>query len=203
METPDQFQSDNQSQDLTPAADAENLVRNNIGWMLRVADRLLGDHAMAEDAVQDAFISAFRGLDRFQQRSSLKTWLHRIVVNAALMKLRRQKRLAEQSIEDYLPEFDQYDCRVEAPWERIASVEKLVADEQRRALIHAAINKLPDVYRIVLLLRDIEGYNTTEAAHLLNISESNLKVRLHRGRAALKVLIEPLLREEMNHEATS
>ena len=82
--------------------------------MLKLAERLLGDRALAEDTVQDAFISAFRGLDKFEGRSSLKTWLHRIIVNAALTKLRQSKRRAEQSVDEYQPEFDRYDCRVEA-----------------------------------------------------------------------------------------
>ena len=72
--------------------DPEKLVRDNIAWMLKLAERLLGDRALAEDTVQDAFISAFRGLDKFEGRSSLKTWLHRIIVNAALTKLRQSKR---------------------------------------------------------------------------------------------------------------
>ena len=85
----------------------EKLVRNHIGWMLALARRILGDHALAEDAVQDAFINAFHALDSFEGRSSLKTWLHRITVNACLMKMRQSKQRAEQAIDEYLPEFDQ------------------------------------------------------------------------------------------------
>ena len=175
---------------------AEDLVRNNISWMIVVAQRLLIDRALAEDAVQEAFISAFNGFNEFENRSSLKTWLRRITVNAALMKLRKIKRLAEQTIDNYLPEFDQYDCRIEAAWKQTPDIEEIVANEQRRAQIHTAINKLPDTYRNVLLLRDIEGYDTGEVAELLELSESNVKVRLHRARSALKKLIEPLLRGE-------
>jgi len=178
----------------TDSADA--LVRDNIGWMLAVAQRLLKDRALAEDAVQEAFLSAFRGLGKFEQRSSLKTWLHRITVNACLMKLRQLKRLAEQPIDEYLPEFNRYECRVEARWGNLASVEEILNNEQRSAQVHEMIDKLPGDYRIVLLLRDIEGYNTEEVVELLGISESNVKVRLHRARAALKKLIEPILRGE-------
>lgn len=177
--------------------DSESMVRNNIAWMIAVADRLLGDRAMAEDVVQEAFISAFRGLDTFQNRSSLRTWLHRITVNTALMKLRQLKRLAEQPIDEYLPEFDSNECRIEATWQAIPSSEEIISNEQHRAYIHSAINQLPDAYRIVLLLRDIEGYDTDEVALLLDISTSNVKVRLHRARAALKKLLEPLLRDEV------
>ena len=185
-------------QEIPDSTYREAMVRNNIGWMICVADRLLGDRALAEDVVQEAFISAFRGLDKFQNRSTLRTWLHRITVNTALMKLRQLKRLAEQPIDEFLPEFDTNECRIEAAWQAIPSTEEIIANEQQRVQIHTAINQLPDAYRIVLLLRDIEGYDTGEVAQLLDISESNVKVRLHRARAALKKLIEPLLRGELS-----
>ena len=176
----------------------EKLVRDNIAWMLNLAERLLRDRGLAEDAVQDAFISAFRGLQKFEHRSSLKTWLHRITVNAALTKLRQSKRRAEQSIDEDLPEFDQYNCRIEAPWNSLASVEEVIESEDLRHQVTEGINALPDSYRIVLQLRDIEGYDTAEVALQLEISESNVKVRLHRARAALKKRLEPILRGEVS-----
>lgn len=87
------------------------MVQDNMGRMLALAQRVLGERALAEDAVQDAFQNAFRALDGFQKRASLKTWLHRITVNASLTILRRRKRLAEEPIDHYLPEFDQHGCR--------------------------------------------------------------------------------------------
>jgi RNA polymerase sigma-70 factor (ECF subfamily) len=178
--------------------EAERLVRDNIGWMLALAQRMLGDRTLAEDVVQEAFIAAFRGLPTFAGRSSLKTWLNRITVNASLMKLRHLKRLGEQSIDEYLPEFDRYDCRIEAPWTNLVSVEDVLESEQLRLLVSEATAKLPDTYRIVLQLRDLEGYDTGEVAELLGISTSNVKVRLHRARAALKKLLEPILRGEIS-----
>jgi RNA polymerase sigma-70 factor (ECF subfamily) len=178
--------------------DPEQLVRDHIGWMLKLAERLLGERALAEDAVQDAFISAFRALARFEGRSSLKTWLHRITVNAALTKLRQVKRRAEHSIDADLPEFDQYDCRIEAPWHYLAPLEEVIENDDLRDIVTAGINALPDSYRIVLHLRDIEGYDTSEVAEQLGISESNVKVRLHRARAALKKQLEPILRGEIS-----
>ena len=177
---------------------AEELVRDNIGWMLALARRMLNDGALAEDVVQDAFISAFRGLDSFQQRSSLKTWLHRITVNASLMKLRQLKRLGEQSIDEYQPEFDQYDCRIESPWSYLVEAEDILDNERLRSLVAEKIAILAEPYRIILQLRDIEEYDTGEVAELLNISISNVKVRLHRARAALKKILEPILRGEIN-----
>ncbi len=198
MKTLNQQHLNKNCQEISDSTFRETMVRDNIAWMVAVADRLLGDRALAEDAVQEAFVSAFRGLDKFQNKSTLKTWLHRITVNTALMKLRQLKRLAEQPIDEYLPEFDKNECRVEAPWQAIPSTEEIVAKEQQRVQIHTAINQLPDAYRVVLLLRDIEGYNTGEVAQLLGISESNVKVRLHRARSVLKKLIEPLLRDEVS-----
>lgn len=180
------------------SVEAEQLVRDNIGWMLALARRMLSDRALAEDVVQDAFITALRGLPKFEGRSSIKTWLHRITVNATLMKLRKLKRLGEQSLDEYLPEFDQYECRIEAPWPKLARTEDILENEQLRALVTEKIAMLPDAYRIVVQLRDIEGYDTGEVAELMGISVSNVKVRLHRARAALKKLLEPILRGEVH-----
>ena len=194
---PDHAQSDEvATSDACQRDTAEQLVRENAGWMLVLADRMMNDSALAEDVVQEALINALKGLQRFEKQSSLKTWLHRITVNAALSKLRKRKRLAEQSIEELLPEFDQYDCRIERPWTHLASVHDLVENDQTRAHVAEGIRALPDSYRIVLQLRDIEGYNTGETAELLETSESNVKVRLHRARAALKKILEPILRGE-------
>ena len=196
---PDQAQSDKVvASDVCQQDTAEQLVRENAGWMLVLAERMLNDAALAEDVVQEALINALKGLQHFEKRSSLKTWLHRITVNAALTKLRKHKRLAEQSIEELLPEFDQYDCRIEQPWTHLSSVHDMVENEETRALVAEGIRALPDSYRIVLQLRDIEGYDTGETAELLETSESNVKVRLHRARAALKKILEPVLRGEEN-----
>ena len=175
----------------------EQLVRDHIGWMLVLAQKLVGERSLAEDAVQDAFIAAFRALPAFEGRSSIKTWLHRITVNACLMILRKNKRLAEQPIDEYLPEYDRYSCRIEAPWGYLATAEEILDNQRLRALVAEKVAMLPDAYRIVFQLRDIEQYDTGEVAELLDISVSNVKVRLHRARVALKKLLEPLLRGEV------
>lgn len=147
--------------------------------------------------MQEAFINAFRGLDNFEGRSSLKTWLHRITVNAALVRLRQLKRLAEQPMDQYLPEFDRYECRIESPWTYLASTEEIMQSDNLRALVHKKIGELNDSYRVILQLRDIEGYSTSEVAELIGISQSNVRIRLHRARSALKILLEPILRGEV------
>lgn len=198
------MQDDRAEQSVAPLSEpqgeppTEQMVRENIGWMLALAQRVLGERALAEDAVQDAFQNAFRALDGFQERSTLKTWLHRITVNASLTILRRQKRLAEESIDDYLPEFDQDGCRIEANWPHLAGIDEIINSERLQSLVKSGMNELPDAYRIVLQLRDIEEYDTREVAELLGISESNVKVRLHRARSALKKRLEPVLRGEIS-----
>ena len=176
--------------------DEEALVRTNIGWMIGLAERLVGNRALAEDVVQEALINALRGLADFEGRSQLKTWLRRITINAAVSSLRKQNRLAEQPIDELLPEFDRFDCRIEDRWTQLASLDEVLASSERRTAVLNAVRSLPESYGLVLQLRDIEGYDTAEVAEILNLSASNVKVRLHRARAALKKILEPVLRNE-------
>jgi RNA polymerase sigma-70 factor (ECF subfamily) len=119
-------------------------------------------------------------------------------VNASITKLRQVKRRAEQSIDEHLPEFDRHECRIEAPWHHLATLQEVLESSDLRLMVNEAIDALPDSYRVVLQLRDVEGYDTAEVAEMLNISTSNVKVRLHRARAALKGLLEPVLRGEVD-----
>lgn len=176
------------------AADA--FVRRFGPAMFAAAWRLLGHEEDARDALQDAFLSAFRSLDTFDGRAKLSTWLHRIAVNAALMKLRTRKRRPERSIDDMLPKFlaDEYEHQVDppAPWPARADDE--VSARELRAMVRAAIDQLPQNYRTVLLLRDIEGLDTEEAARALGTNTAVVKTRLHRARQALRELLDPHLR---------
>ncbi len=175
--------------------DSEQLVREHIGWMLALAKRTLGgDQDAAEDAVQDAFISAFSAIDSLEKPENIKPWLHRITINAALMKLRQSKRMAEQPIDEFLPEFDQKNLLIEGRWSFLARIEDVQGNHDQLDMLSKSFLSIPESYRIVLQLRDIEGYDTSEVANLLDISESNVKVRLHRARSALKKVLEPLLR---------
>jgi len=176
------------------AAFAE-LIRRHGGRLLSVARRFLVSEEDARDAVQEAFISAFRSIDRFEASAMLSTWLHRIVVNAALMKLRTRRRKPEQSIEELLPGFleNGHIARPASPWRKNA-LEGLEREETS-ALVREKIQALPEGYRNVLLLRDIEDFDTQEPAQLMGISEGAVKTRLHRARLALRELLEPHLRE--------
>ncbi len=171
----------------------EELVRAYGGRMLAVARRLLPDEEDARGAVQDAFLSAFRAIGRFEGQARLSTWLHRIVVNAALMKLRTRRRKPEQSIEELLPGFleDGHLAHPAVEWRKPA--EDPVEREELRALLRESIDRLPEGYRNVLVLRDIEEFDTEETAKLMNLSVAAVKTRLHRARQALRGLLEPHL----------
>ncbi|HKA16033.1 MAG TPA: sigma-70 family RNA polymerase sigma factor [Myxococcota bacterium] len=173
----------------------EELVRSYGGRMLAVARRFLPVEEDARDAVQDAFLSAFRSIHRFEGNARLSTWLHRIVVNAALMKLRTRRRHPEQSIDDLLPGYleDGHFERPASPW-RTDGLDP-AEEHELRELVLRSIHSLPEGHRNVLLLRDIEGLDTEEAADLLQISPGAVKTRLHRARQALRELLEPHLRE--------
>lgn len=173
----------------------ECLIRRYGGRMLATARRFLPGEADARDCVQDAFLSAFKNMSHFEQRASLATWLHRIVVNAALMKIRRRTRRKEESLDELMPEFDGGSRRVE-PHATDVPLETLLESREIRNLVRRSIKRLPDNYRIVLMLRDIEGYTTEETAELVGSSPGAVKTRLHRARSALKKLIEPILRGE-------
>lgn len=155
--------------------------------LLAVARRLCRSEADAEDAVQEAFLAAFRSLDGFDGRSSLATWLHRIVVNAALMKHRRDQARPEVAIEDLLPAFTESGRHRDRP----LPLEPVTSGSAHdRLALQQALSLLPEDFRHVLVLRDIEGYESKEIAATLGISDALVRQRLHRGRLALMRLLE-------------
>jgi RNA polymerase sigma-70 factor (ECF subfamily) len=168
----------------------ESLVRATSARLLAVARRIVGSDEDARDVVQEAFISAFRALDRFEGQARLSTWLHRIVVNKALMRLRTRKRRPEEPIDPLLPSFkeDGHQAREAAEWADGADV--ALERAETRAFVRSQIDRLPETYRTVLLLRDIEEMNTPETAAMLGISDNAVKIRLHRARQALRALLD-------------
>lgn len=171
---------------------AETLVREHAPRMLAVARRFLRSEEDSADAVQDAFLSAFRSLSDFEGNSALGTWLHRIVVNSCLMKLRTQARRRAAPIDDLLPEFDEtgHHVRPVRSWEEQPSTR--LARAETRAQVHTCIDQLPEPYRAVLLLRDIEELDTDQTAQELGITPDAVKTRLHRARQALRTLLAPI-----------
>jgi RNA polymerase sigma-70 factor, ECF subfamily len=170
------------------------LVREQTPALLRVTSRLLRSEDEARDAVQDAFVAAFRALPRFRAESRLGTWIYRIAVNAALARLRARASVEEVSLDEWLPRFvdDGHQAQPSEPWPADAGAER----REVRERVRAAIDRLPESYRTVVLLRDIEELTTDEAAQALGISTGALKVRLHRARQALRALLDPWMRGE-------
>jgi len=172
----------------------ETLVRTYGGRMLAVARRFVRDDDEARDCVQEAFLRVFRSIERFESRSALGTWLHRIVVNTALSRLRSRERTPEESLSHLLPRFDADGMRLEPePEPAEHTPEALLESAEAVSLVHRCIDELPAAYRQVILLRDVEGYDTEETATLLGLTPGAVKVRLHRARAALKTLLAPLV----------
>lgn len=167
----------------------ETLVRTTSPRLLAVARRIVGSDEDARDVLQEAYTSAFKSIGRFEGNAKLSTWLHRIVVNMALMRLRTRKRKPEESIEPLLPAFKDDGKMVQATgqWDDGADVALERAEVQ--SYVRAQIDKLPDTYRTVLLLRDIEEMSTNDVATLLDTTENAVKIRLHRARQALRGLL--------------
>ena len=149
----------------------ERLYREHVGRIYGLCLRMTRDPAVAEDCAQETFINAWKALARFETRSSLATWLHRIAVNVALAKRRKATPVVE------LPVGDDEEA-VESDWTLETPLE---VNE-----IEAAIERLPDGARDVLVLHAIYGYSHIEAAEMLGVAEGTCKAQLHRARSLLR-----------------
>lgn len=167
----------------------ETLVRTSSQRLLAVARRFARTEEDAQDIVQTAYLNAFRALEKFEGQSQLSTWLHRIVVNTALMKLRTQRTNPEESIDTLLPTFSGDGHHVEQFRDWNVPADVLVERAETRAVVRACIAELPEMYRSVLLLRDIEERSTRDVADALDLSTAAVKTRLHRARQALATLL--------------
>jgi RNA polymerase sigma-70 factor (ECF subfamily) len=160
------------------------LVEENAGRIYRLALRMMGNEADAEDVLQETFLSAFKSIGQFETRSNLSTWLYRIATNAALMRLRHKEPVQvsvdeplEKDDGDLIPrQFFDFCCLPEAD---------LLRDEAREEM-ERAVQELPVPLRSVFILRDIEGLSTEETAAALYLSESAVKSRLMRARLKLR-----------------
>jgi RNA polymerase sigma-70 factor, ECF subfamily len=163
----------------------EILMRRHNQRLYRAARAILRDDTESEDVMQEAYVRAYQHLGQFAGRAKFSTWLTRIAVNEALGRAARRTRMTEL---DFHPELSGRNggeimrtLRSEAP-----NPEEQVSHSELQALLQEAILNLPESYRTVLMLRDVEGMSTVEAAECLSISEENLKVRLHRARSLLR-----------------
>jgi RNA polymerase sigma-70 factor (ECF subfamily) len=155
------------------------LFREHIVAMTVTARRFFGDTTDAHEAVQDAFVSAFRAMPAFEGTAKLGTWLHRITVNACLLKLRGRKRSRLVPLED------------ETHATAAAAGDHGLLQTETCASVRAAVDRLPEAYRTVIRLRDFEGLSTEETAARLGTNCGAVKTRLHRARQALKSILDP------------
>jgi RNA polymerase sigma-70 factor (ECF subfamily) len=158
----------------------EHAIGDGHARLVEVARRLLRDEDEAQEVVQDACVLALRGSAGFAQRARASTWLHRIVVNAALLRLRARRRRAASLALDVE--------RSPAP-RCAASAEEVVARAQLREVVRRAVAALPERYRSVLVLRDLRERGTAEAAGALGLTTNAAKIRLHRARQALRAAL--------------
>jgi RNA polymerase sigma-70 factor (ECF subfamily) len=173
------------------------LVREHGPAMLAAARRILRNEEDARDALQDACLSAFRAIAGFGGDARLSTWLHRIAVNAALMRARsigrRREQPSEVEIEDLLPRFTRGGHHAEPPRAWAEPADAGAERDELRALVRRAIERLPPDYRLALILRDIEGLETEAIAEHLGITANATKIRVHRARQALRTILDPTL----------
>jgi RNA polymerase sigma-70 factor, ECF subfamily len=175
----------------------DRMVRALGGRMLAVAIGILRNEDDAHDAVQTAYLSAFKALPSFEGNCRLATWLHRIVVNAALMKLRSRRRRPEEALEGLLPTFLEDGHHATQFSRNDLPADTLLERDETRAVVRECIARLPEHHRSILVMRDIEDVSTGEVAALLGITTNAVKIRLHRARQALATL----LRREFHPDA--
>jgi RNA polymerase sigma-70 factor (ECF subfamily) len=158
----------------------EIIMRRYNQRLYRITRAILRDDAETEDAIQDAYVRAYQHLDQFAGHAAFSTWLTRIAVNEALRRLRLRRRN---------PQLEDSESDEEGP---MTAVEPSPDPEQRASInelkqvLEDAVLELPDQYRSVIMLRDVEELSTAETAAVLDLTEQNVKVRLHRGHAMMR-----------------
>ena len=161
------------------AALFEIIMRRYNQRLYRVARSILRDDAEAEDVMQDAYVRAYQHLNQFAGRAKFSTWLTRIAVHEALARVQRRSRFEELNEQTY-------GGAMNPPASSTPGPEQQASDHELLTLLQGAVLALPPSYRSVLMLRDIEEMSTAETAQALDLSEENVKVRLHRARALLR-----------------
>jgi RNA polymerase sigma-70 factor (ECF subfamily) len=182
------------------------LVQRYSGSMLRVAMMFVGSRAIAEEVVQETWLGVLKGLDRFEGRSSLKTWIFRILTNRAKTRGEREHRtipfasLATAEADAHEPAVDPdrfiplggdragFWGAPPSRWQELP--DKSLESAEALALVRAEIEKLPPMQRLVITMRDLEGWSTEEIRNALDITETNQRVLLHRARSRIRAALE-------------
>ena len=164
----------------------QDLVKRYEAKLYNFSLRMCRDPSDAEDMIQDTFLNVFRYLKNFRYETKFKNWLYKVAASTCFKKRRKSKFAPDKelSLEEFLPK-DEAEKPDHVPQWALMPLDKLL-NEELAGVINKTIITLPKKYRMVILLRDIEGFSTTETAQILNLSPSNVKVRLHRSRLYLK-----------------
>jgi RNA polymerase sigma-70 factor (ECF subfamily) len=171
------------------------IVARHQARLFRVALRFTRDETLAQDALQDAFLQAFRKIDQFESQSALSTWLHRVTVNAALMRLRSQKRHHEIPLEETSPRYTDGGELAEPVDDWSTAVDDGVIQSELALHAARAVDELPEGYRSIFILRELEDLSTEEVADILDLSISAVKTRLHRARLSLRKTLAKRVKE--------
>lgn len=160
----------------------DRLYRDHVDLMYRFANRLCGETEAAKDLVQETFLNAYRGFKNFRGDSQVSTWLYTIASRACLRMRRKRKGAPERelSLDEFIPT-SEGEFRLQIPVEGLTPEEALQNKELRQAL-DDAIDRLPKKYKMVLVLRDMEGLSAKEVGTIMGLSERAVKSRLHRAR---------------------
>jgi RNA polymerase sigma-70 factor (ECF subfamily) len=148
--------------------------------------RMCRNPSDAEDMIQDTFLNVFKYLKSFRYETKFKNWLYRVAASTCIKKRRKSKFAPDKelSLDEFLPD-DETEKPDHVPEWALLPLDKLL-NEELAGVINRTILRLPRKYRVVIVLRDIEGFSTSETAQILNLSPSNVKVRLHRARLYLR-----------------
>ncbi|MCP9472612.1 MAG: sigma-70 family RNA polymerase sigma factor [Nitrospira sp.] len=160
----------------------DTLYRDHVDLMYRYASRLCGETEAAKDLVQETFLNAYRGFTRFRGEAQISTWLYTIASRACLRMRRRRKGAPQRelSLEEFVPTSDG-EFHLQIPVDDL-SPEEALQNKQLRQALNDAIDRLPPKYKMVLVLRDMEGLSAKEVGTVMGLNERAVKSRLHRAR---------------------
>ena len=162
----------------------EEIISRYESKVMSLALRFTRNQEDAEEVMQDVFTTVFRKIDGFRGQSAFSSWLYRIVVNAAFMKLRKRKQNQTVPMDDLSPAIKQF-C-VDRDALSGAYSQNIAVSHEMQAVIQQAVNRLPDQYKAVFVLRDVDGLSNQETGEILNLSIPAVKSRLHRSRIMLR-----------------
>jgi RNA polymerase sigma-70 factor (ECF subfamily) len=176
-------------------ASPEQVFREYAPRVYNLARRMLGNDADAEDVTQDVLLQVVRKLDTFRGEADFGTWLHRVTVNAALAHRRKRANREQREVHDPLDQFLEsgYHAHAVHPW--WVEPDQQALDRETQQLIERAIGDLPEIYRDVYVLADVEGLPNSEIADMLGLSLPAFKSRLHRGRLLMRNALAPHFEE--------